>query len=331
MLPKKKLSPLAIVLLLSAGFFFIFLIISGVMFMKAGPGTWQEDSKTARLFNTGGAVGLIEVKGVIMDSKITLKQLDSFAENDLIKAVVIRLNTPGGSVGPSQEIYEALKKYPKPVIASMGSVAASGGYYIACGAQKVYANAGTITGSIGVIMEFANLKGLYEWAKIKRYALTTGKFKNAGAEYKDMSQEERDLLQGMIDDVLGQFKAAVQTGRKMKASEVDAIADGRIFSGAQAKKRKLVDEIGTLQDAIDEAGRVAKIDGKPQVVTPGKKREKLLEFLMDNSPEEESRSPSSLSTWLGQLAFRLTGHSASSESLPGLLAPGLYWIWDGGV
>lgn len=321
---KRSRNPLTVVLLLSGGFFVLFLLISAALFFSRSSGQ-KPKSVTSALFSSG-SVGVIEVNGVIMDSKKTLKQLEDFEESGSVKAIVVRLNSPGGSVAPSQEIYEALKrireKTKKPVVASMASVAASGAYYIACGAEKVYANAGTITGSIGVIMEFANLEKLYEWAKIHRFSIKTGKYKDAGAEYREMSEEERKLLQGMIDDVLVQFKTAVASGRKLPMGEVDLIADGRIFSGKQAHELKLVDAIGTLDDAVQEAASLAGLKGKPNVVYADKPRKPmLLELLTDqNSDDAEGRLGSVLARWVARWAGAET---------PLVLGPGIYWLWNG--
>jgi len=263
-----------------------------------------------------------------------LKQLERFEEDSDVRAVVLRLNSPGGAVAPSQEIYEAVKQFPKPVVASMASVAASGAYYIACGAEKVFANPGTITGSIGVIMEFANLEKLYEWAKVKRFAIKTGRFKDSGADYKSMAPEDRALLQGMVDDVLIQFKKAVAEGREMTMEQVTAVADGRIFSGAQAKRAKLVDELGTLQDAVMEAGKLAKIKGKPNVVYPSKpRRSGLLDLMLDDrASSEDAQSVFDLvSKFLGAGASAEAPVSARGlvrEALTGL-SPGVYWLWTG--
>jgi protease IV len=328
---KRSMNPLAVVLGLSAVFFLVFLLISGALFLTRSPKA-TGSKRSASLFSKG-SVGVVEVNGVIMDSKKVLRQLESFEEDAAIKAVVLRLNSPGGSVAPSQEIYEAVRQYKKPVVASMASVAASGAYYIACGAKKVFANPGTITGSIGVIMEFANLEKLYEWAKIRRFVIKTGKFKDAGAEHREMSAEERALLQAMIDDVLMQFKKAVADGRKMNMAQVTPLADGRIFSGSQAKSAKLVDELGTLQDAIEEAAKMAKLEGKPNVVYPERGKRKFLELLMDDATRDDSESSAAssrglLSTLIGGFGGKSEGLRALEEQITGL-SPGIYWLWSG--
>ncbi|MBL7716832.1 MAG: signal peptide peptidase SppA [Bdellovibrionales bacterium] len=318
---KKSSNPLIIILVLSLVFFVLFAVTTATVFFSKG-GSSSGSSK-AGLFS-GGSIGIFEINGVIMDSKKALKRFDKFNEDSEVKAIVVRINSPGGSVAPSQEIYEALKKAKKPVVASMSSVAASGGYYIAMGAQKVFANPGTITGSIGVIMEFANLEKLYEWAKVKRFSLKTGRFKDAGADYRTMEPEERALLQGMIDDVLGQFKKAVAEGRKLSMDAVTKIADGRIFSGSQAKANKLVDELGTLQDAIDEAAKLAKIKGKPHIIYPEKNRNRFLDAIMqdpqnDEDAESESTLESLAKSWL-KVENKVLGR-----------APGIYWLWTGSL
>jgi protease-4 len=324
--------PLFWVLGLSAAFFLLFVVVSGAMFLKGGSGS-SGGKKHVSLFG-GGVVGVIELNGVIMDSKKILGRLEDFEDDDRVKAVVLRLNSPGGSVAPSQEIYEAVRAFKKPLVVSMGSVAASGAFYIACGAKKVFANPGTITGSIGVIMEFINLEKLYDWAKVKRYAIKTGKFKDAGAEFREMTAEEKELLQGMVNDVLTQFKEAISKGRKLSMEQVTAIADGRIFSGTQAKARKLVDELGTLQDAINEAGKQAKLSGKPDVVYPSGGKRKLLEMLMDDGNRDEDRSESTsdsvVSRVMGALggAFGRVGSAVSRQETPAL-EPGIYWLWSG--
>jgi protease-4 len=343
----QKNNPLGMVLALSVIFFSVFVMASGFVYLVKGQLQAEGGRKNASLFKTAGKVGIIEVNGVILDSKKLVKRIEAFDEDESIKALVVRINSPGGAVAPSQEIYEALKGVKKPVVASMASVAASGGYYIAVAAKKIFANPGTITGSIGVIMEFANLEKLYEWAKIKRMVIKTGKFKDTGSPSREMTPEDRALLQGMVDDVLVQFKQAVGTGRKLKEEEVDAVADGRIFSGAQAKAAKLVDDLGTFNDAVTEAGKLAGIKGRPTLVYPERPATHWLEALMREGRDEdaESRGPSGSSgvyrlLWggiSGVLGLDQGGAAAvdsGSKLVLGfaqVLPPGIYWVWKEGV
>ncbi len=328
-----SINPLALVLGLSFVFFILFISISGLMLLRHSSPSTPRAGVGASLFS-GGSVGVVELNGVIMDAKKVIKQLERFEDSGEVRAVVLRLNSPGGAVAPSQEIYEMVRKMKKPVVASMSSVAASGAYYVACATKKIFANPGTITGSIGVIMEFANLEKLYEWAHIKRYALKTGKFKGSGAEYRDMTLEERALLQGMIDDVLQQFKKAVSDGRKLPMAAVTAVADGRVFSGSQAKGQKLVDELGTLQDAVNEAAKMGGIKGKPKVVYPEKPQKKLVELIMDEATSggKDSDDESSSSHLGGFVALLrgILGERVLTNPASGFLpSPGIYWIWNG--
>jgi protease-4 len=236
-------------------------------------------------FTTGDKVAVLPVTGLIADSEGTIDQLKKFAKDDSVKAIVLRINSPGGGVGPSQEIYEEVKKLKgkKVVVASMGALAASGGYYIACAAQKIYANPGTITGSIGVIMQFVNVRDLIEKIGLKGMVVKSGAFKDIGSPLREMKAEERELLQGVIDNVHSQFIGAVAEGRKMERESVAKIADGRIFSGEQAKSLGLVDAIGNLEDAVADAGKLAKIEGEPRVITPPKKKLSILELLKEEA------------------------------------------------
>lgn len=318
--PKKRMSPLAVVLALSGVFFVMFLIVSGVFFLLKSPSSGPRGtSPSSRLFS-GGSVGIVELNGIIMDSKKTLARLERFEEDPDIKAIVVRMNSPGGAVAPSQEIYEAIRAYKKPLVVSMSSVAASGAYYAACGAKKIFANPGTMTGSIGVIMEFANLQKLYDWAKVQRYVVKTGKFKDIGSEHREMTPEEHKLMQAMVDDVLSQFKQAISTNRKLPMPQVTALADGRIFSGTQAKAAHLIDELGTLQDAVREAAKLGKIKGKPHVVYIEKKRGSLLDLILDegSSPDGADSSSPAIATLqkLLHLLSREGPHELFPDSFP---------------
>ncbi|UVT15501.1 MAG: signal peptide peptidase SppA [Nitrospira sp.] len=227
-------------------------------------------------------IALIRVEGVILDSQTTVGELKRFSENPSIKAIVLRIDTPGGGVVPSQEIYDAVKrvrsKSNKAVIASMGSVAASGGYYIAAATDRIVANPGTLTGSIGVIMETANVEGLLQKIGVEGVVIKSGKYKDVGSPLRKMSAEERALLQAVMDDVHKQFIEAVAEGRSMELRTAQALADGRIFTGRQAKDAKLVDELGDLEDAIQLAAEVVGIEGEPKVVEP-RRRFSLREIL----------------------------------------------------
>ncbi len=216
----------------------------------------------------GEKVALINVEGVIFDSKSVIDELKDYASDNSIKAIVLRINSPGGGVAPSQEIYDEVKKAmeKKKVVVSMGSVAASGGYYIACPADMIVANAGTLTGSMGVIMEIPNIEGLMQKIGVEHQVIKSGRHKDIASVFKTMSPEERALLQEVLDDVHGQFIEAVSEGRGLTVEKVKALADGRIFTGRMAREVGLVDELGNLDAAIKFAGELSGIEGEPEVV-----------------------------------------------------------------
>jgi protease-4 len=241
-------------------------------------------SENSPVINKEG-VGLVEVKGMILDSKETIRQLRYFLKKDSVKAVVLRVDSPGGIVAPSQEIYAEVKKFAarKKIIVSMGSLAASGGYYISAPATMIYANPGTITASIGVILKLSNIESLMDKIGIKSYTLKTGKYKDSGSPVRQFSAEDRAMLQSVIDNTHQQFVRAVAEGRRLPIEDVRTIADGRILSGEQAKGHKLVDRLGTLQDAIEEAGRLAGISGDPELLLPPKKKVNYLDLLAEGA------------------------------------------------
>ena len=242
-------------------------------------------SSDEETLSSSDGVGLVEVKGAIIDGQETIRQLRLCKKDDHVKAVVLRVESPGGVVGPSQEIYAAVKDLArvKKVVVSMGSVAASGGYYVAAPATLIYANPGTITGSIGVLMKFSNIEGLMDKVGMKAFTIKTGKFKDVGSPARGMLPEERAMLQGVIDSTHGQFVKAVAQGRKLPEDQVRMIADGRIFSGEQALALKLVDRLGTLQDAVAEAGRLGGIEGEPKLIRPPKKKGEVLGLLVEGA------------------------------------------------
>jgi protease-4 len=226
-----------------------------------------------------GRIGLVRIEGVILDAKETLDQLKEYREDPSIQAVLLRIDSPGGAVVPSQEIYDQVRKIreegKKKVVASMGTVAASGGYYIASGSDRIVASSGTLTGSIGVIMELMNMEGLLKKVGVESVVIKSGKHKDLASPFRKMGEKEREILQGVLDDVHAQFIEAVASGRGMDPEAVRRIADGRVFTGRQAKEIGLVDEVGGLEDAIQAAADLAGIEGKPEVV----EREKPFRFL----------------------------------------------------
>jgi protease-4 len=221
----------------------------------------------------GEKVALVKLEGIILDSQDVIEELKAHSKNPSIKAVVLRIDSPGGAVAPAQEIYKEITKLKikKKVVVSMGSVAASGGYYIASPANKIVANAGTITGSIGVIMEIPNFEGLLKKIGVETQVIKSGKHKDIASVFKSMTNEERKILQAVLDDVHDQFIRAVSEGRGIEYEEVKKLADGRIFTGKKAKELGLVDVLGNLDDAIKLAGQLSGIKGEPQVVTKKEK------------------------------------------------------------
>jgi protease IV len=229
----------------------------------------------------GPRVAVVELDGVILDVEELLQELKVHRENPLVRAVVIRINSPGGVVGPTQELHDALlrlRKAGKPVVASLGAVAASGGYYVAVAADQIYANPGTLTGSIGVIMQMANLESLMKKVGVDYVVVKAGRYKDLGNMSRPMTVEERRLLQTLLDDVHAQFVGAVAAGRKLDEAQVLQFADGRILSGAQAQALNMVDELGGLEDAIDRAGRLAGLAVPPRIVPP-RRRFSLFDLL----------------------------------------------------
>ena len=231
----------------------------------------------------GDKVGVLEVKGVIANVQPTIEELAKYRRDGSIKAVVVRIESPGGGVSPSQELYEEIRRtvQDKPVVVSMGSVAASGGYYIACAAQKIYANPGTITGSIGVILQFTNFEELLKKIGFRMEVVKSGPYKDVGNPGREMTPEEKAYLQKMVDNVHQQFVRDVARGRHMKVEKVREVADGRVFTGEQAMELGLVDELGDLKDAINAAAKMAAIEGEPRVVYPEKEKKSLFDYVFD--------------------------------------------------
>jgi protease IV len=239
----------------------------------------------------GEKVGVVEITGPIFDSKETIREIKEFREDKDVKAIVIRINSPGGAVGPSQEIYREIRKtLPlKKVITSMGSVAASGAYYIASATDGIMANPGTITGSIGVIIEYTNFESLFQKIGLAPVVIKSGKFKDIGSPVRKMTQKEKQLLQDFVNKTRGQFVRDVAEGRGCPVAKIDALADGRIYSGEEAKANGLVDRMGNLEDAIEWAGRMGGIKGKIVPVYAQPERQALLDYLTGSFAHQLAR------------------------------------------
>jgi protease-4 len=222
----------------------------------------------------GSRVAIVELEGMILDVEDLVRELKGHRDNPGVKAVVLRINSPGGVVGPTQELHQALmrvREAGKPVVASLGSVAASGGYYAAVAADRIYANPGTLTGSIGVIMQMANVENLFKKVGVDYVVVKAGQFKDIGNFSRPMMPEERRVLQTLLDDVHAQFIDAVADGRKLDRATVVKFADGRVFSGVQARDLGMVDALGSLEDAVNDAAKLAGLAVPPAVIRPSKR------------------------------------------------------------
>jgi protease IV len=268
----------------------LFLVLFGFMLLaysalkSTSTGVSLETETTA-----GARIGIVEAKGTIgeagpagIDSDKVVKLLKKYERDEDIKAIVLRVDSPGGAVAPSQEIHDAVKriKARKRVVVSMGGMAASGGYYISAPADRIFAEPGTLTGSIGVIFMHFNVRGLLEWAKVEETTLKSGKYKDTLSPFRPIQQTDREEIQGISDDVYSQFVQAVAEGRGMPEARVREIAEGRIYTGKRAKELKLVDELGGFDDAVAAAWGLAGQSGEPKVQYPPRDRELSLRDLV---------------------------------------------------
>lgn len=244
----------------------------------------------------------LEINGVILNGKKFLTQLKKYKDDSSIKAIVIDINSPGGAVGPSQELYleilRAKQETKKPVVCVSTSLIASGGYYAAMACDKLIVAPGTMIGSIGVIMEFANLEKLYDWAKIQRYTITSGKFKDSGSEYRAMRDDERELFQQMINEVYEQFKNTVKKSRQLSDETVSTYADGRVMTGAKAVELKFADAEGTFEDAVIMAAKMAKMGDDYHLFKPKKEKIHFFDLLSMDEDEDDLNSLSEVRDYL---------------------------------
>jgi len=236
-------------------------------------------------FDFGEKVGIVEVTGMIVDARDTIEQIIQLREDDTIKAIVVRIDSPGGAVAPSQEIYREIRKTvpQKKVVASMGAVAASGGYYIAAAADGIIASPGTITGSIGVIMAYTNYRALLDKIGLVPVVVKSGSYKDTGSPVREMTAEERELLESLTEKIHQQFIQDIVAGRQMNPEKVSQLADGRIYTGEESKALGLVDRLGNIEDAVEWAGRMGGIEGPVSAVYVGEDEFSLLDYLLGTS------------------------------------------------
>ena len=287
--PKKKSRTGVFLLGAFSGCLVIFL---GVFFLAFAFAASRDSGTTAASFKLGtNKIAIVPIEGEILEARDIVDALTRYAENSSVKGIVVRLNSPGGAIAPSQEIYSEILKLRqrsgKPIVASMDSVAASGAYYVAAACDEIVANPGSITGSIGVILQWLSMEDLVKWAKMKPETITSGALKAAGSPFQELSEEERQYLQRIVLQLHGQFVRAVAAGRKGKLTEADVakLADGRVFTGEEAHALKLVDRLGNLDDAVRVAATRAGIRGEPTTIYPRRRDRTLLDLLTDNETE----------------------------------------------
>jgi protease IV len=283
------------------------LVVCGLILLWWGSSVFfKEDSN----FSFGNRIAVIPIRGVITDSRSVVDQIKKYRKDSRVKAIILRIDSPGGGTAASQEIYrEVQRTVPlKKVVASMGNVAASGGYYVALAANKIVANPATLTGSIGVIMELSNIKELLNKIGISREAVKSGPFKDIGSPVREMKPEERQLLEAVIKNVHQQFIEVVIRGRRLSREQVEKIADGRIFTGEQARDLGLVDELGSFEDAVELTKKMVNLSGEVKLIFPEKKRLSVWELIF--------------SAWMGEIKQSLELPNTSAQLL--LLPPIFY-------
>ena len=264
-------------LVLGAGLLMVFSVTVVSLFLAVGrpAGTLG--------FSFSDQIQVVDIEGQLVDARPYLDQLKRYEDSDSVRGILLNVNSPGGDVAVTQELYTEIQRLrqdkDKVVVAYLSSVGASGAYYLACAAESIVANPGTVVGSIGVIAEWMNYGELLDWAKIRNVVFKSGEFKDAPTPTRVLTDEEREYFQGLIDDIYVQFVEAVATGRSLGIEEVRDFADGRVFTGREAQQRKMIDELGNFQDAVDLTARLAGIAGKPQLIQLGRKPVTLLDVL----------------------------------------------------
>ncbi len=254
------------------GIFFIGMVFTGVCLLVFATAIKYSGEYTSR--GSGDKIAVVEINDVIMSSEKWVDQIKKYRDDKSIKAIILRINSPGGGVAASQEIYDEVRKTRdsgKIIVVSMGSIAASGGYYIAVGSSLIVANPGTLTGSIGVILSITNFKDLADKLGIKQNTIKSGELKDAGNPFRDMNEKDKAYFQDVVDNSFGQFLDVVAKERKMNIDSLRQYANGRVFTGLQAKQIGLIDSLGTFEDAVRITSKMAGIEGEPRIIRERKK------------------------------------------------------------
>jgi protease IV len=272
-------------IVIGGGAFFLFVLaVFALVYI-----TLKSGQDSASLSGFGDKIAVVELEGVIFSPKAVVQQLKKYGDDGSIKAIILHINSPGGGVAASEEVYREVKRIrdekKKHIVASIETVGASGAYYVASATNKIYADEGSIVGSIGVIAQWVNYGDLLRWAKLKDVTMKAGEFKDAGSPTRDLTPAEKEYLQALIDNMHMQFIQAVADGRKMKVADVKSIADGKVWTGAQAQSMKLIDQVADFEAAVQDTAKSVGIKGEPQLVRPEKERKTLSDLLFGDVSE----------------------------------------------
>jgi protease IV len=272
-------------IIIGGGAFFLFVLAVFTLVYL----TLHAGGERGALASFGDKIGVVDLEGVIIDPSTVVQQLKKFGEDDSVKAIILHVNSPGGGVAASEEIYREVKRIrdekKKRIVSSIQTVGASGAYYVSSATNKIYADSGSIVGSIGVIAEWVNYGDLLHWAKLKDITMKAGEFKDTGSPVRDLTPAEREYLQSLIDNMHTQFIRAVADGRKAKFDDIKAIANGKVWTGDQALGMKLIDQLADFEAAVQDTAKSVGISGKPVVVHPEKDRKTLLDWLFGDFSE----------------------------------------------
>jgi protease-4 len=272
-------------IVIGGGAFFLFVLAVFTLVYI----TLRAGDQTSTLGSFGDKIGVVDLEGVILTPKTVVEQLKKFGDDDSIKAIILHVNSPGGGVAASEEIYREVKRIrddkKKRIVASIESVGASGAYYVSSATNKIYADNGSIVGSIGVISQWVNYADLLRWAKLKDITFKAGEFKDTGSPTREMTPAEKEYLQSLIDNMHAQFIQAVADGRKVKFDEIKAIANGKVWTGEQALSMKLIDQVGDFQTVVEDTAKAVGIKGEPVLVRPEKERKTVLDLMFGDISE----------------------------------------------